>query len=158
MSALMSARQRLIDADPELAQDEAALADMLQGDGLDMLDAVLRGAVHARDMAEAADTRAKAISARRDRYKARSEALRQAAFAAMDALGMRKRELPDMTVSIAAGKPALLITDQAQIPADFMRVTTEPDRSAITKALQEGQDVPGAVLTNSLPTLTVRTR
>ena len=158
MSALMAARTRILTEDPELAADEAAFAEALQGDGLDMLDAVLRASVHARDMAEAADTRAKATAARRDRYKARAETLRQAAFAAMDALGMTKRELPDMTVTIAAGKPTVLITDEAALPADFVRTTTAPDRIAIAAALKAGQDVPGAVLTNSLPTMTMRTR
>lgn len=158
MAALISARARLIDEDPELARDEAALTGCLQGEGLDLLDNVLRASIHARGMAEAAETLAKAINARRDRYKARAEALRQAAFAAMDALGMTRRELPDMTVTIAAGKPGVVITDEALIPDDLIRVTRAPDRTAIRAALDQGAEVPGATLANGLPTMTVRTR
>lgn len=114
MATLMAARARLLADDPDLDPDGDVIQDVLcdvTADAMGMLDATLRAALEARDMAEMADIRAKAIAARRDRYKARSEALKGAAFAAMDALGMKRRELPEMTVTIAAGRPAVVILD-----------------------------------------------
>jgi uncharacterized protein (UPF0147 family) len=51
------------------------------------------------------------------------------------------------------------ITDQAAIPAALMRQPPpEPDTKAIRSLLASGADVPGAVLSNASPTLTIRSR
>lgn len=161
MSALLAVRQRLLQDDPDLADDERLLADMLEGEGgdaMDVLHRVLRASVAAKDMAAAAEARAVEIALRRDRYKHRHEALRGAAFAAMDALGLKKLELPDLTASIAVGRPSVVIVDEAAIPDQFIRVSRSPDRTALLQALKAGEDVAGATMSNSLPTLQVRTK
>ena len=161
MSALLAVRQRLLQDDPDLADDEKLFSDMLEGEGgdaLEVLHRVLRASIAAKDMAEAADARASDIAARRDRYRRRAEALRGAAFAALDALGIKKLELPDLTASIAAGRQAVVVVDDAALPAQFVRVSRSPDKAALLQALKAGEDVSGATLSNSLPSLIVRTR
>lgn len=161
MSALLSARQRLLAEDPDIAADERLFSDMLEGeagDAMEMLDRVLRASVHARDMSDAAQARAEEITARYNRYKRRAEALRGVAFAVMDALDLRRRELPDLTASIAAGRPSVMVTDEASLPEAFVKIERKPDKTIIGAALKAGNIVPGAALSNSLPTLQVRTK
>lgn len=160
-SALLAARQRLLAEDPDIASDERLFSDMLEGeagDAMEMLDRVLRASVHARDMSDAAQARAEEITARYNRYKKRAEALRGVAFAVMDALDLRRRELPDLTASIAAGRPSVVIVDEAALPDQFIRTRREPDKTALLQAMKAGEAVTGATLSNSLPSLQVRTK
>lgn len=160
MSALMSARARLLAEDPDLAGDEAALAALLGAetdDAMEMVHRLLRAAVHAADMARAASERARTISERAARYDRRHEALRAAAFAAMDALEMRKIELPDLTATVRAGTARAVITDESVIPAEYTRTKIEPNKSAILADLKVGVVIPGAELSNGLPSLAIRT-
>lgn len=161
MSALLAARQRLLAEDPDIASDERLFSDMLEGeagDAMEMLDRVLRASVHASDMSDAAQARAEEIAARYNRYKKRAEALRGVAFAVMDALELRRRELPDLTASIAAGRPSVMVTDEDALPEAFVKTERKADKTLIGAALKAGNTVPGATLSNSLPTLQVRTK
>jgi hypothetical protein len=161
MSVLLAVRQRLLQDDPDLADDERLFADMLEGesgDAMEVLDRVLRAAVYAKTMAKAAKERAAEIGERAARYERREASLRGAAFAVLDALGLPKRELPDLTASIRAGQPAVVITDETALPEVFVRVKREPDKTLIGAALRAGREVPGAVMNNSMPTLTVRVK
>jgi Siphovirus Gp157 len=163
MSVLLSARARLEADDPDLAADEGMLADILGSDpetcdAMDVLHRVLRAAQHAKDMADGAEARAKTIGERRDRYKRRAEMLRGIAFAAMDALGERRVELPDLTATIAAGRPAVVVTDEAAIPEGFIRTTRAPDKALIGAALKAGGAVPGAEMSNAAPTIQIRSK
>ena len=161
MSALMSGRAALIANDPDLAADEAAMSDALRAETEDvfaLLHRMLRASVAARSMADAAEEMAANIIARRDRYKRRADALRSAVFAAMDALGIPKIELPDLTASIARGKPAALITDEAALPEEYWRTTRAVNKSAVNDAIKNGVVVPGVEMTNAIPSLQVRTK
>ncbi len=161
MSVLLAVRQRLLQDDPDLADDEKLFTDMLDGEGgdaMEVLDRVLRAAVHAKTMAKAAKERAAEIGERAARYDRREASLRGAAFAALDALGLSKRELPDLTASIRAGQPVVIVTDADVLPEAFVRVKREPDKTLIGAALKAGNTVEGAELSNSTPSLTVRTK
>ena len=161
MSALMSGRAALIANDPDLAADEAAMSDALRAETEDvsaLLHRMLRASVAARSMADAAEEMAANITARRDRYKRRADALRSTAFAAMDALGIPKIELPDLTASIARGKPAAIITDEAALPDEYWRTTRAVNKAAINDAIKNGVVVPGVEMTNAIPSLQVRTK
>ena len=161
MAALMAVRSRLLADDPEIEHDERLLADMLEGEGgdaMDVLDRVLRASLHAKDMAQAAKDRAAEMEQRAARYVRRAEALRGAAFAALDALGIKRRELPDLTASIAVGRPTVVVEDDAALPDQFNRVRREPDKTALMQALKSGEQVPGATLSNGTPSLQVRTK
>lgn len=161
MAAWHAARARLLADDADLAGDEAALIALLgpeTGEIEDILHRVLRAALHAKDMAEAAEQRIADIQSRRDRYRRRAEQARGTAFAIMDALGIRKAELPDVTATIAAPKAAVVVTDETALPEQFIRTRREPDKAALMVALKGGAEVPGAVLNNGLPSLQLRTK
>jgi len=174
MSALQAARQRLLEEDPDIASDEALMADILgsdpnTSDAMDVLHRVLRAAVHAKSMAAAAEARAAEIELRRDRYKRRAESLVTAAFNAMTALDLRKVELPDMTASMRAGAQSVVILDEDALPDEYVRVTTTraPNKKAIRDALirrsesadpTQSNDIPGATLSNGLPNLMIKVK
>ena len=161
MSSLMSGRAALLANDPDLAADEAAMSDALRAETDDvftLLHRMLRASVAARSMADAAEEMAANITARRDRYKRRADALRSTVFAAMDALGIPKIELPDITASIAKGRSRAIVTNELDIPDEYTLTTVKPNMEAIRAALSDGVVVPGVEMTNAIPSLHVRTK
>lgn len=163
MSAWQSARARLLADDADLAHDEAALAELLgpeAGDVKSVLSRLLQATQTAASLADAASEMLANLKGRQDRYKRRVETYRGTIFAIMDALGDRKAEFPHGTISIAAGKVAAIITDEAALPDRFIEVVTTrtPDRKAILTALKDGEVFDGATLANGLPSLMIRGR
>jgi hypothetical protein len=161
MSALTAARARLLAEDPTIADDDVLMHDMLDGeanDALPVLHRMLRAAVEADRLAKDAEAWVKDVKAREARYKRRSEAFRAMAFAAMDALELRRIEAGDLTASIVQPRPGVRVTDETALPAEFLRTRTEPDKTAIKAAIEAGQIVPGAETSNGLPTIQIRTR
>jgi hypothetical protein len=79
-------------------------------------------------------------------------------FKLMTHAGLRRVVLPEATLSIRAGQPRVIITDEAALPPDCVRVRTEPDKVAIKDRLMRGEPVPGATLSNSESVLSVRTK
>ena len=160
MSALLSARARLLAEDPDIESDERLYADMLEGqsegDPFDVLDRVIRAAIHAGSMADAAKRRADEISARAARYARRRDNLRAAAFAALDALGIRKHERPDFVASVRAGTASVQITDETKLAQEYVRWSMAPDKAAIAAALKAGEAVDGAELSNGMPSLAIK--
>jgi hypothetical protein len=163
MSALMSARARIAD-DMELVDDATGeILDVceIEADAMTLLDRVIRATVEAEAMVAGMNNRIDALQGRRDRFKRRQEELRGAAFAAMDAMGLKRRELPDALVTVAAGTVSVTITDEAALPAHCWRVVPEqrvPDKTTIMANLKAGIETPGAELSNGLPRLQIRTR
>lgn len=153
-------RARLLDAFPELSADEQALTDSLEG--ISDLDqqclAVLRAAIEREAMAKALGELIDGMTARKRRLAEGAQTMRLAVLHAMQEGGLPKLSGPDMSVSVGRGKPKLIVVNADLIPAEFMRVTREPAKAEIAKALANGQDVPGATLGNVVPFLTVHTQ
>ena len=76
----------------------------------------------------------------------------------MDALGLPRIELPDITASIAKGRPRAIVTNELDIPEEYTLTTVKPDMEAIRVALKDGVVVPGVEMTNAIPSLQVRTK
>lgn len=157
-----SARARLLNDDENLEHDEAALKELLreaEGDVKDILARVGRAAKYAEAMAEAAKDMKAKLAAREKRYNDRNETLRGVAMAMMEALGTRKQEWPDMTISVTNGRAGVVITDLAKVPDIYVEVKTEriPDKRTIASALNAKLDVPGAELRNAMDYVTIRT-
>lgn len=143
---------------PELADDEDLRRDMTEGatDAVDVLRRVVRQCRDAETMAAAIKQQEADLKARRDRFTARAEALKEAAERIMNAADLAKIELPEATVSFRATPRAVIIADEAAIPDAMWRVKREPDKPAIREALQQGEPVPGAYLSNGGRTLAIR--
>jgi hypothetical protein len=109
-------------------------------------------------MAEASAGLIEDMQTRKARFARRNEAFRATAFAILDALGRNRVELPDITASIRAGQPSVQITDPDAVPDLYVHMERKIDKQTIASVLKSGGEVPGAVLSNSLPTLALRTR
>lgn len=161
LSVWQSARARLLDEDPTLEHDEAALAELLgpiEGDAKELLVRVCRAAKHAEAMSKAAKELAAKTTARHKRYDARDDTLRGLAMAMMEAMGSRREEFPDLTVSIGAGKQGVHISDLSLVPDIYVEIVTErkPDKATIAADLKAKRDVPGAELRNGMDVITIR--
>lgn len=88
--------------------------------------------------------------------KANAELARSALLAALE--GTTGQVVAGIhTASVSRGKAAVAITDDALIPAEFLRQPPPvADKAALLKAMKGGAHVPGAVLRNGAPHLTIR--
>lgn len=135
-------------------------------DGVDLVDEVgavefamrqiVRETQDAQDIAAAARHRATEAAERARRFEARALRYKGLLLAAMDAMGWRKKEWPEATVSLRAGQPNVIITDETQLPEIFIRIRLEPDKESLRAALKDGASIPGAALTNNLPSVQIR--
>src|SRR5687767_13022464 len=109
-------RRRLLEADPEI--DERTLADTLEGttDLREAIAAVIRSALDDEALIKALEARLENMKARLTRLEARAEKKREIALAAMEEADIERILEPDLTISIRAVSPGVVITNQAVIP------------------------------------------
>lgn len=149
--------ERLLEAFPELSEDDDFRRDALEGETdftriMDRLAKEVRLAKHkARSLAQFKAE----VEQKIGRSHLAEERLRETMKALMDAAGLTK--LRTDTAAISIGKPpaSVIITEAADIPRAFVRIKAEPDKKAIKEALEAGNHVPGAVLSNPEPVLRV---
>ena len=143
---------------PELEEDEILRADMIEGEtqAFAFLSHIVRKIGSNKALLEGTVAYVGELQERIARLDRRDHALRSLIHKIMDAAELRKAELPEATVSIRAGTPKVVIVNEHEIPRDFLRVKTEPDKTRIKAALQAHENVPGAALSNAEPTLAIR--
>ena len=150
---------RMSDDDVNAPDDIAALVEYLGNDAaqpLEILRRVIRAKLDADTMAVAVGERVKVLQDREQRHKRRSDALRQAVFAAMDAMQMASFKDPEFTASISAGRASAIVTDEAEVPDEYWKVSRAVDKAAINEATKLGVVIPGVILTNGVGSLTIR--
>jgi chromosome segregation ATPase len=99
------------------------------------------------------------LKARQDRFEWRIDSLRSTIAALLDKADVAKIEMDIATVSIRNGQPQLVgDADPDQLAGDLVRIRREANKTAIKDALKAGREVPGFVLSNSPPQLTIRIR
>lgn len=150
-----------LEADEELATDEAVLAVALAGDP-NMLtpEELLRRIVAAIVFAEAREAEAKTIAAslraRQQRYAARAMVLRSELLEVMLALERSSFAAPYGTASVRKGIASPVVIDEEQIPAEYFETKRVLDRHRLWDDLKQGVVVDGAVLGNAAPVLALR--
>lgn len=90
---------------------------------------------------EDAEKRAKA---NKDNLKGKLAKLKDATLNYMDKTGIKSIS-GKVNVSTRSSK-AVSIDNEAELPEEYWRIKYEPDKTAISKAIKSGQDVPGASL------------
>lgn len=102
---------------------------------------------HKELLAEAAALKAEAdkLMARRKTAENKAESLKSYLD---EVLGGEKFKTARVAISYRKSEP-VEITNQAKIPQEFLRVKTEPDKTAIKAALKAGKEVDGARLVES---------
>lgn len=147
---------------PQLAEDEILRSDTIEGetDAFEFLASIICMIEDAKALADGTGNRIDDLQARKGRFEHRIEALRSLAFKIMQAAELKKAELPCATLSVRAGTPKVIITEEGHLPESCVKVTVTrvPDKTAIKDALLQGENVPGACLSNAEPSLTIRVK
>lgn len=145
---------------PELAEDEILLVDMLEGstDLVEFVRMLERRRQEAAALTEAVAMNIDALGARRQRFERREQGIRDLMFKMLQLSHLKKLEMPEATVSVRAGVPKVLVTDEAALPDEYCRIKREPDRAKIKQALSEFKPVPGATLSNAEDTFAIRVK
>lgn len=138
--------------------DDATFLDTLDGetDALDIADKLIAAMQDADALAAAAKAQADALTARASRLKARSAAYKAQMLTLLQATGQKKLERPAATISRRAGSLSVQIVDAENVPTQLCRITRTPDKAAIKRQIDAGEDVPGARLERGPDGLTVR--
>jgi hypothetical protein len=141
--------------------DEALLVDSIEGetDALAAVDRILDQIGEAEQTQVVLQLRERELAERRARYDARAISLRSTLLGWMADVGIQKLERPEATVSLTKGRPGVIYTQDLSVDMldpRFIKTTTAPDKSAIRKAVLEGEVVIGAELSNSPPSLVIR--
>ena len=140
---------------PVLAEDEQLRADMLDAE-LDFPEAIERIVKRLRKReayAAANDALVSQYEAEAGRHRAAVLGAKQLIRTLLDAAQLTRVRLPTVggLVSLAQSQPKVIITDEAAIPGELMRVTREPNKKAIGERLKAGEAIPGACLSNAEP-------
>src|SRR5215469_17181366 len=150
----------LLLANPELDEDEVLRADMIEGEtgAFEFLSAIVRKIGATQAIAAGTAEYIGELQERKARLERREHSLRGLIQKVMNSAELKKAELPEATVSIKAGVPKVVIINEAEIPREFLRIKTEPDKTKIKAAIQAHEDVPGAALSNSEPVLAIHVK
>jgi hypothetical protein len=143
---------------PQLADDDDLLADTLEGEtDLHRVVSKLVTMVRESDMMQAAlAARIQDLGERRTRQTMRMNFYRGLIHRLMIAANSGPIATVEGKVSVANSPDKVIITDEAAIPDEFMRIKREPDRTLIKKALNANIYVPGATLSNGGTTIVIR--
>lgn len=92
------------------------------------------------------------------RKKVRARGKRKVGAEMLQAAGLKRLERPRATLTRSVGRDTVQITDEASVPTQLcsVKTTTSPDKAAIKRLLEAGEDVPGAMLVRGGDTLTIR--
>ena len=140
--------------DPELmlllAEGETNLLELIDR----MLELDLDDDAFIDALKQARDTMAVRLHRLQERRRSRRSILEQA----LVLLERKSLERPTGTLSLSERAPALVVEEEAAIPARFFDLKPVLNRQRAKAALDGGETVPGATLSNGSITLTVRRR
>ncbi len=145
-----------------LADDDQALIDTLDGMS-DLKDMLVWAARRAKEL-EAQSGGLKdyigQLRERQERIDGAAARLRERIAVAMLDAGETSIKDASLTLSARIGPSKVHVTNELELPPEYMRqkVIYTPDKDAIREAIDAGEPVPGAQLTNGQPTLTVRVK
>lgn len=158
----LEAAKVLRDQIAELAAgDEDFIRDTLEGET--ELPAIVRsllaGIGEDEAMAEGIDAYAKELAGRKERLAGRAKLKRMLICTALEIAGRKTIETDVGTVTLSAVKPKAIVTEEADIPAEFFKPQPPRlDQSALSAALREGREVKGASLSNGGSTVRILRR
>jgi len=141
--------------------DEDTLRDTLEGLSSlpEALAALVRTYLDDLALAAALGSRIGDLQNRLARIEQRADKKRMTVAAVMERADIKKLSEPDFTASLRAVPPALLVSDEHEIPEPYWKPQPPKlDKRGLIAALTAGQAVPGAILGNGGTTLSVRTK
>lgn len=150
--------QALLNEHPELIGDEELKVDMLQGstDFYELVEKIHRNIMENTALLQGLHDLVDGLNKRKNVLGNRIDFQRALIKRLMEVSEQRSIDLPAAKISLGKSPAKVIITDEAAIPEEFVRVKREPNKTAIKEALVEGKDVPGATLSNGGTSLTIR--
>lgn len=148
---------------PAIGDDDDALADLIEGesDALEAASRLLRWMGERQAHSAALKAYEADLAGRRKRLDDGVQTARAALSRFMEEVGLTKLERPEATLSIREAGPSVVYGidfDPEGLPEGLRRWRCEADKHAVKAALEAGEEVPGARLTNGGAVLTVRVR
>ena len=142
--------------------DAELIADTIEGE-TDLLEAIGE-AVNELDendiIIAGGEAKIEQVQGRVSATKKRSERIRAAIEQAMIATDQTTLRLPTATITLSKRAPGLIITNEADIPADYWIEQERPapklDKKALLSDLKDKKPVAGATLDNGSYSLTLR--
>jgi len=143
---------------PELKDDEELRLDTLHGctNFVEIIDSLLLKTQDAEALSSACDNVVKEIRKRKERFDIRSDFNRELIKKLMEIADIRKLELATATVSVTNKPSSVVIVDEALLPPEFLRIKSEPNKTAIKEAILGGNTVTGASMSNGGTTLMIK--
>lgn len=142
----------------EVVRDEDEIkTNLIQGE-TDLIEAIGAAVARIREveaLIAGIEDHERQIKARKDRLKHQAEMLRAAVGVAMQTAELDRAETPVATVARKNVPPRAIVTEEADLPAQFW--TPQPpklDKRKLLAALKEGA-VPGASLSNGGQTIQI---
>ena len=159
-SAVVAEINLLLRNNPELDEDEVLRADMIEGStgAYELLSSIVRKIGATAAIATGTAEYIGELRERQARLERREYALRGLIAKILHFADIKKAELPEATLSIRAGVPKVIIINEHELPKEFLRIKTEPDKTKIRAALMVHENVPGAALSNSESTLAIHVK
>ncbi len=142
-----------------IGDDEDAKLDMIEGETSlkEVLEQAAQRLAVLKANGEAIKKARDDLAARAARFERQEELLRAAIVAALADAEIKKIELATATLSRANAPQKVVVTSEADIPADFWkRADPALDKRKLLAALKDGRPLPGAELSNGEETLQVR--
>lgn len=143
---------------PQLADDEELFRDMLEGNTRfnEIMDRLLIEMRDNETLSDAAAARIAKLRERQTRLTHRAQFYRSLMHRLLTVTGIQSVALAEAKVSIMKSPDKVIITDESAVPDAFMKITKEPNKTAIKNAIKSGTYVPGAALSNGGTTISVR--
>lgn len=143
----------------QLAQgDEDFIRDTLEGetDLPSLVRSLLVGIGEDEAMAKGLSDYAEQLASRKGRLDKRAKLKRTLICSAMEIAGRPSMETDIGTVTLSAVKAKAIVTEEADIPAEFFKPQPPKlDQAALSAALREGREVAGATLSNGGSTVRI---
>ena len=151
--------QKLTDADDsDMAR---AIADTMEGIGGEIqakAEAIVTVALNMGADVDAIDAEIARLQERKKAIVNRKNSIKDYLRTNMEATGITKISCPLFTVSCVQGREIAVIDNADEIPDEYVTVKTDiyPDKNAITKALKEGIEIPGARLDRAKSSIRIK--
>ena len=151
---------KLVEAYPELAEDETLRADMIEAEtnATRIIERALVERNEAEALAGAIKAREIDLCARRGRFERKSEAMRWLIKAVMRAAALDKLTLPEATLSVTKARQTVNVLNVDELPQGFFKTVRQADKTALKSALEKGEQIPGAELATGDTGLMIRTK
>lgn len=152
--------QKLLADYPELREDDEALVLSLESetDATELMTRLVRKLKENEAYSNGVDLYIKELKARKEMFERRDIGLRAVLLSIMQAAGLKTLPLPIATLSARTSRKVIVVEPE-QVPGRYRRYPEwEPMKKEIGAALKAGEAVPGCVLSNPEPSLTITTK